>query len=347
MKKICNFFVLFFLILALLPSTGMLWLGESPATANEIQAPFPHILKEGLFNTSVLADFSKYFEDHFAFRTQLSTLWAEFYAQIFHVSVEEQVLMGKDDWLFFADTLDDYMGDVLTIEEVHSIAERLTEIQEYCLSQGKQFLFVIAPNKNSLYPQYMPNRIPRRLKTDIALLYNLLDERKVGYVNLYSAFQMKEDVLYFHTDSHWNSKGAALAADTILQQLNISSDFYSMGYTDLKLHTGDLYEMLYPAGKKKEEDYICNYPFSYVELNNSNHGNAITIQTVNPDTTGSLFCWRDSFGVSLYPYLAQCFSAATFSRSSAFDISRLDGNYDVVILEIVERNLVNLVNSER
>ena len=34
-------------------------------------------------------------------------------------------------------------------------------------------------------------------------------------------------------------------------------------------------------------------------------------------------CWRDSFGIALYPYLAETFHDAVFSRSATYDLVRL------------------------
>ena len=62
---------------------------------------------------------------------------------------------------------------------------------------------------------------------------------------------------------------------------------------------------------------------------------------------GSLYCRRDSFGIALYPFLADSFQQAEFSRSADYSVaafSELDA--DVVILEIVERNIPLLLPAE-
>ena len=46
------------------------------------------------------------------------------------------------------------------------------------------------------------------------------------------------------------------------------------------------------------------------------------------------------FGIALYPYLAEAFAAAEFSRSADYSVEAFSGlGADAVILEIVERNL--------
>ena len=84
---------------------------------------------------------------------------------------------------------------------------------------------------------------------------------------------------------------------------------------------------------------------SYICESDPNGGNAITIKTVCDAGTDGLMCWRDSFGIALYPYLAQSFAAATFSRSADYDLT-LANSADAVIIELVERNLSNILSRE-
>ena len=344
MKKISAFITTCFLLICLVPSLGILFFGESKAAANEILASKPVLIQDGKFNTSVLNEFEDYFESRFALRQELSTIWAKVNAVLFHSSAEDQVLLGKDGWLFYADTVDDYMGDVLSEEQAEAIALRLAALRDACEAKGAKFLFVIAPNKNSLYSQYMPFSSLTEERTDLQRLYRKLDELDVPYADLHAAFQGCSEILYYRTDSHWNNKGAALAADTILAEFGRSPNFFSAEFTEGYAHKGDLYEMLYPAGTETEEGFCYAPGFQFQLLNNDNNGNAITIRTENESASGRLYCWRDSFGASLYPFLAENFHEATFSRSSSYDAEKLeDGNYDYVILEIVERNLINIL----
>ena len=70
----------------------------------------------------------------------------------------------------------------------------------------------------------------------------------------------------------------------------------------------------------------------------------MTIESTCRTGTGTLLCWRDSFGNSLYPYLAQRFEKATFLRASSYDLTKL-GEADTVIIELVERNIPRLVQN--
>lgn len=50
----------------------------------------------------------------------------------------------------------------------------------------------------------------------------------VTYLDLFSLLGGQEETLYFRGDSHWNGRGAALAADSILEALGRPSPgFYN------------------------------------------------------------------------------------------------------------------------
>jgi len=66
----------------------------------------------------------------------------------------------------------------------------------------------------------------------------------------------------------------------------------------------------------------------------------MVIRTVSEGKNGTLLMFRDSFGNTLHQDLAESFSQACFSRAMPYDLSMLDA--DTLIVEIVERNLVDL-----
>lgn len=346
-KIIDRVFIALFVLLCLIPSVGMLVFGESQAAANEILASRPKAVeRDGRFNLEVLSDTTDYIADRFAFRQEMVTAWSWLNAKLLSSSVEDQVILGRDGWLFYGETLDDYIGKGLKDYEIVYAAKNLSLMQEYVEKQGGSMVFTIAPNKNSLYGEYMPRNIDcagggRNAERLIAQL----EACNVNYADLFTAFR-ENKTLYFKTDSHWNSEGAALAADAILGRLGRNSAFFSAPFSAYAPHKGDLYEMLYPAGKETESDPQYSPGFSFECLNDPNGGNAIKIETRCAASEGRLMCWRDSFGISLYPYLAESFAAANFSRSSQYDMSSLDREAPAaIIIELVERNIKNLVAS--
>ena len=69
----------------------------------------------------------------------------------------------------------------------------------------------------------------------------------------------------------------------------------------------------------------------------------MTIQTSGGAYGESLVMFRDSFGELLYPYFADTFSHAVFSRSMPYKLAELASEPAVVVIELVERNLDYLI----
>lgn len=346
MKKAKLIFISIFIVLCLIPSVGMLIFGEAQPAANEVLTGRPSVTtRSGELNLSFLSDVSDYIADRFAFRQELATAWAGVNAKLLGTSVEEQVILGSDGWLYFSDTLPDYMGQGMSDTELRYLANDLALMQEYIVSQGKHFIFTIAPNKNSIYSEHMPEYIENRhSESNAARVGAYLDAAGVNYLDLLDILGNEEN-LYFKTDTHWNSRGAALAADGLLNMLDRGGDYSTASFAVSEEHRGDLYEMLYPAGRATETATVYGGEFSYVCESDPNGGNAITIKTSCDGGSGGLMCWRDSFGIALYPFLAQSFVAATFSRSADYNLTLAD-SADTVIIELVERNLSNILSRE-
>lgn len=347
MKKNIGYFIFLgvFLLMCLWPLVGMTFTGPSIGIGNEILAPPPSITKaNGALNPSFLNDTSDYFADHFASRQEFITANARLEAALFGESAQEKVILGKDGWLYYKSTLDDYQGqDLLSDREIWSAAHCLTLMQEYAQAQNISFLFTVAPNKNTLYPEYMPARYLRSdAPGNAERLYDALRQEGVTFADLEAAFCAEDRILYYRLDSHWNNLGAALAHDTILDALGKEAARLCAPdrFTEGKHYNGDLDVMLYPLGSDADVDYVPNWEWCF-SINEPFHSaEDQMIHTLRAERSGSLLMFRDSFGNSLYPYMADSFFEARFSRAMPYDLSLLDdSDTDTLVIEIVERNI--------
>ena len=352
MKKdiACAAFTALILLLCLIPSLGMLLPAqEGTVGGNQALSRAPSLRDpEGNWNPGYLSQIQDYAGDNFYLRQEMITAWSALNAKGLRSSITEDVVLGMDGWLYFADTLPDYVGlQPMTDREIFSAARNLRLMAEYCESQGARFLFTLAPNKNSLYPEHMPNlTLPSARKPrDAKRLAEELERQGVDYLDCFALFRGQEETLYFKTDSHWNGMGAALAADAVNKALGRSSGYFDGPFTREEVHKGDLYDMLYPAGEGLEADpvYSGELTIEYdVPIRSAEN---LTIMT-HGGGEGSLVMFRDSFGNNLYPYLADNFGAALFSRSMPY---RLDlaaqREADYVAAELVERNLRYLIQN--
>lgn len=341
-KKFSSIFVILFFCACAIPGLGMLFLGESEAAANEVLSPKPVLTQaDGSLNLEVMSDAADYFADHFAFRQELITADSALKAAVFHTSSQDQVALGRDGWLFYAETLDDYTGaDCLTERQAYAIGRSLALARNYVESKGASFLFTVAPNKISLYPEYAQDGLVPGEITTAKQVKNALTAEQVPYADLFIAFQEQEEVLYHKLDSHWTYRGATLAHDVLLDCLGLSGDAFSKEGTYQPTHQGDLYQMLYPASPVLDNQWQFTEELDFTYDTPIRDVDDLRIQTSSDGTLGNLLMFRDSFGNTLHSLMAEDFSHALFSRAQPYNLGMMDeisANY--VIVEIVERNL--------
>ncbi len=336
------------LLLCLIPSLGMpAGPRGDPAGGNQALSAAPALRKaDGTWNTAWLSQVQDYAADNFFLRQEMITLWSALNARGLHSSITGDVVLGEDGWLYFGDTLPDYAGlDPMTDREIFSAARNLSLMAEYCESLGAEFLFTVAPNKNALYPEHMPGVTHSPGRSDAERLAEALAGLGVNYLDCFALFREQEETLYFRTDSHWNGRGAALAADGINGALGRESRYFQGPFSPEERHRGDLYAMLYPAGDGLETDWVYGGTLNVEYEAPIRSAENLTIMT-RGGGEGSLLMFRDSFGNNLYPYLADSFAGALFSRSMPYRLDLVSQREaDFVAAELVERNLRYLIQN--
>ena len=350
MKKLQVLYIAAFFAVCLVPFAGMAMTDQESSSENRTLAEFPQLKTEEGINVQWLSDAGEYFQDHFAFRNELVTANALINGKILGTSTASGVIQGTDGWLYYKDSLEDYLGEnLLEDRSLYNISHILSLMQEYLAEKNVQFAFTVAPNKNSLYDANMPYYDSCKV-SDNKNLINLrkyLKNENVSYVDLYEPLAKADEILYHKRDSHWNNKGAALASDLLLEGLGKEHESYTdETYTVKTDFTGDLDEMLYPLATTPEDEiyYDRQTTFAYVGEVESNFDPRIT--TVNPVKTGSLVMYRDSFGNALLPFMADVYGNAYFSRGIPYQLTDVDTMAaDTVVVERAERFLSEMAES--
>ena len=345
MKKGKLIYCILLFAICLCPSLGMLVTKQETSSENRQLSEFPSPkTEEGKINVEWLSQAGDYFQEHFAFRNELVTGNALLHGRLLETSTADGVIQGKNGWLYYKDSLDDYLGqDLLSDRSLFNIAHMLSMTQQALEEKGVNFLFTIAPNKNSLYGDNMPyyDKLKVSDQTNRENLESWLTTEKVAYADLYQALMEEDEVLYHARDSHWNNKGAALAADVLMDALGKDHDSYEgESYTVRRDYTGDLDTMLYPLASTADDEIYYDKETTYatVEEIQSNFDPRIT--TVNPVKEGSLVMYRDSFGNALLPYMADAYANAYFSRGIPYQLMDVETHSaDTVIIERAERFL--------
>ena len=332
-------------------SLGML----IPGAANAAEgAEMPKLL-EGHSIAAINQDFGDQFEEYFsksfAYRNKVVDLFASFKTTFF-AEGNDQVIVGRDNFLFFADTLADYTGsDKMTDEDIASVADSLANLYEYAKKNGAKFLFFCAPNKNSIYSEYMPARYAINTEgRDIDRLYAALEERGVPYLDLRPVLTAakSQQLIYHKRDTHWNTEGARIALGAIADTMSFTlPDFSEYGPVNVvEGFRGDLDTLLFPARVMYDDN--TEYELSELFVYTSAYATAMDMQiTTRGSGDGKLLMFRDSFANALIPLMASSFAETRFERAQPYRADLLaEYDADYVIVEIAERNIRTLIGCD-
>ena len=336
-------YLLLFFAIALSGVITMPYIKQDGAAEKRILAEFPEIkTAEGKLNiVNFPSGFENWLDDHVGLRA----IWTQQYASLHAAlgsSVNDQVIVGSDGWLYFEPTVADFTGvDCLTENERWRVKYTLEAIDR---ALDVPFTVFFAPNKNTLYPENMPSMYPAA-DSDHAMEW-LIENADISIIDSVSALSVEG--LYHLTDTHWNSKGARIGAACIIEEVNaltgasgIAPDRNS-AYTE-ETYTGDLGQMLFPSDPPADiqlvyEDAVQNFKYK----GRFRTAEDLTITTEGDGASLNVLMLRDSFTNLLIEPISNAYSNVQYRRAMPLPLS--DANeFDVVVLEMVERRIGELL----
>jgi hypothetical protein len=351
--------IIIFAALLWLPTFDSLWNLDHCNPPNEKRqlASFPGYKSLGNAST-YLVGLENYFDDHFGFRKRLIRWNNRWKFKIFNESPISLALQGNEGWLYWAgdNMLANYEGTRHFDEDTLKDWQKLLEARrDWITARGGKYIFVVAPDKQSIYPEYLPEWVAKSskpLKLDQFLAYmglhstvEILDLRP-------SLIAAKETgVTFLQTDTHWNNFGAFAAYQQLIQTLqNQLPDLkpIPLDAFDRKRivgRGGDLAVCLEQEDEIQETQQVQfnpRFPLAPIKpLNPASFGQdmiATAAVTENPRAVGKTVLFRDSFAEAWIPFLGYNFHEVIYLRQPEWDKHLLEREKpDVVIDEMVER----------
>ena len=195
----------------------------SEAEKRELQ-PFPSITPH-----KSIVDFSRafdsYFQDHFGLREWLIHRYHQEMKKRFGTSGLPLVVEGWNGWLFFSgdQILEDLKGQQrFSAEEEQRFWQILTRKEAWLKKRGTAYIFMVAPNKQSVYPEYLPLHYQQLKKTSRLdhLLAGRADGEHPPLLDVRPQLRQHKSAirLYDKSDTHWNYQGAFLAYQALMER---------------------------------------------------------------------------------------------------------------------------------
>jgi hypothetical protein len=327
---------------------------------NRTMAPPPKPFERPL--KMVPRQIDAWFDDHFGFRNTLLVAHSRIAYAVFGVSSSRDVVLGDDGWLFYAADrlIENRRGLVpFTSEELHGWQARLEERRDWLAARGIRYVFVIAPEKSSVYAEHLPAALqPVREATRADQLVAWMREHStVEVVDPRADLRAAKatDRLYHRTDTHWNDVGAFTAYHRVAEWLRAQFPAVQpieVTQLDRQVHVtpgGDLAGMLALMPYFTEER-IALAPKTLAPLETLSLTAIMQRRTYLPTHEPRIYAFpagelgravvvHDSFFQAVQPFLARHFRRSTFVRWDFAPDIIADERPDVVIEEMIERVL--------
>lgn len=281
-----------------------------------------------------LSDWNTYANTRFGGREILIHWNNMFQVKLLKVSPLETLMLGRDGWLFLDGPhleMNYFRADKpFSKGELARWRRVLLQRHIWLERQGIRFIYVIAPNKSTIYPEKVPARI-HRAPTRMDQLFEYLQHRPLptGFhlLDLRKTLRAAKAQypVYGKIDSHWNSFGAMLAANKIIGVLSRFFPLHPPGLADFTVSLepsagprGDLAAMLSLADVLYDSQAVKVAPRSPSRVIVSEPAHWIDAEferevTICPGAElPEVLMFRDSFGYALGKYLSEHFQKVTY-----------------------------------
>lgn len=298
-----------------------------------------------------------YVTDHFGGRKVLVMWHKKLKWSLFHEKkLHEDVLVGTDGWLFFsgAQMVDHARGAMqFSAVELENWRKLLEHRRDWLAARGIKYLFVVAPDKQSIYPEFLPVWLRPLVKDSHTKL-----DQFIAHMHAHSTVEILDvrpallaakhlAPLYQMTDSHWNEIGAFVACEALVRALaekQLSGlepvSLEDFNRTNLVAPGGDLMRYL---GVSLTESNTFSFtpkpglPALEVFIPTGEHTQD-TSYAKNSQGHGRAIIFHDSFGRYWVPFLGYQFSEVNFYWKRFLDPVEIERQKPVVVInEMVER----------
>lgn len=351
-KTVSIIFTALFLAVCILPGAAYLCGYTAENRENRPLAREAELIGRSGLNLSFPADFDDWWEDHFGLREELVTAFNTITMATVRDTLNDKVTVGRGNYLFYSETLDDYLHlNTMSDEEIAKAAAVLRLVAEYCESRSMRFVFMCAPDKCTVYPEYMPGYLaPGSAPSNRERLYAALEACGVETLDLAALLisHKGDGDLYYEQDTHWNARGARIAYRAVMAL--VAADGQYLTYEDDAGceeygWRGDLHEFVLPAAEGTLKYVEYGESGDYATDAGTDAARDTFFGTSSDKNSLRLLMFRDSFAEALIPLVSANAGRAVYTKEFPYNLVFTDESFDAAVVELVERNIPNLTGS--
>lgn len=181
----------------------------------------------GWFSDDYQLNQEKYINQNFGFRNLFVKLNNQVAFNLFNLAKANQVIVGKDNYLYEKNYLLAYSGaDFIGADSVLHRMQRLKYIQDELQKRNKTLLVVFAAGKASFYPEYIPTEYANKNKpTNYEHHIKACKDLNINFIDFNDYFVKNKETskypLYPQYGIHWSYYGMCLALDSIVHRIEI------------------------------------------------------------------------------------------------------------------------------
>jgi alginate O-acetyltransferase complex protein AlgJ len=272
------------------------------------------------------------------------------------IDESEKVLFGKQGWLFLHgdtnDILGQHTGKVKMGAARRAAWRRVLEGRvAACERLGIPWHCIVVPDKESVYPEYLPDEVVPSARRPIHELLEVAASAgaPVSYALDRLLAAKQEDELYPRTDTHWNFCGAYVAYQMFCDEVRARGvDVDVLQEEDLEwveeTIEGDLGRKVRPEPMTSSMFLVrFRRPRSRLVFDNEvrNHGRVKCFERDRPGPSCVLF--GESYSDYLVPFLQESFQRLVFVHTSMFIADVLEREQPDAVLSLpVERFMIRV-----
>jgi alginate O-acetyltransferase complex protein AlgJ len=267
-------------------------------------------------------------------------------------------LVGKDGWLYYTGdySIHDYQKtELMGLSRLEYFGELLNKLNQSTAQNGGKMWLMIPPDKNTIYPQYMPDEIPvigQSSRLDQLTDY-LQKKTEINLLDLHPLFTdvAKSSQIYYKSDAHWNCLGAYYGSNELLAQVSaLHPQVQTHPLTDYEFGTmsDSTLDIAGVMGLKLQEETVTltpKFPIGSISYESYDGSDAIKVATNSQTDLPTALVIHDSFYPEcLNQFLEPQFSRVIFSHYEKMKFSDYlklieTEKPDVVIVEFAERHI--------